>query len=109
MVGMGIEGCAGPSQGIKGILCPPAPDQSLLDLSDHCPRSTPHLISTLTLLCPPCFCPQGDQHGKAGEAGGLLPQENAGPSAPTASSVHRVGGEGTTMYAEGRRGGLLSS
>lgn len=73
MVGMGIEGCAGPSQGIKGILCPPAPDQSLLDLSDHCPRSTPHLISTLTLLCPPCFCPQGDQHGKAGEAGRLAP------------------------------------
>lgn len=47
--------------------------------------------------------------GKLGRRGGLLPQENAGPSAPTASSVHRVGGEGNTMYAEGRRGGLLSS
>lgn len=46
--------------------------------------------------------------GKLGRRGGLLPQENAGPSAPTASSVHRAGGEGTTMYAEGRRG-LLSS
>lgn len=93
--------CAGPSQGTKGTLVP----QGLLSLSNHYPTSIPHLIPTFTILLPLCFCLR-EQCWKVGHEE-ELPQGNAGQPVPIASSAHGVGNEGSTVYAEGRRGGGL--